>query len=152
MEEKIRESLGRFFSGLLEVLQEEGEVEVREEPDGFYVNLRGPFKALPVNDPEFLGALARLAALHLRVNWQKSFPVEVDVNGQEESRRREIVARALALAEKAKREGKNIELEPMPPKDRRLVHLALANYPGVRTFSVGEGPERRVVIAPLLGC
>ncbi len=149
MGEKVREGLVRFFSGLLAVLGEGGEVEVREEADTFYANLRGRFKSLPQDDKEFLTALARLAILHIKVNLRERHSVEVDINGQEEGRRREIVARALALAERVRGEKRSIELEPMPPKDRRLVHLALANYPGVRTFSVGKGEERRVVIAPV---
>lgn len=149
MEEQVREGLALFFSGLLEVLGEEGAVEIREEAGAVYVNLRGRFQSLSQEDGEFRAALARLAVGFLRVNLQATVNLEVDINGQEEGRRKELLARALALAEQVQREKHPVELEPMPPKDRRLIHLALAEFPGVRTFSVGKGPDRRVVIAPV---
>lgn len=148
MEGKIREGLVRFFSGLLEVLGEEGRVEVREETGAAYVNLRGRFRSLASEDAELRAALARVASLHLKVQFRQTVNVEVDINGQEEARRRKLLARALALAERVRAEKRSIELEPMPPRDRRLIHLALADVPGVRTYSVGKGEERRVVIAP----
>lgn len=148
MEERIREALIRFFSGFLEVLGEEGEVEVHEEAGGVYVNLRGRFKSLPQDDGEFRVALARLATLHVKTNLRQALDIEVDVNGQEEARRKKLLTRVLALAERARAENHSFELEPMPPKDRRLIHLTLASFPGVRTYSVGKGADRRVVIAP----
>lgn len=148
MEEKVREALLRFFSGLLEVLGEEGKVEVREEAGTVYVNLLGRFKGLAQEDEELRAALARLAGLHLKVTLRETVNLEVDINGQEEGRRKKLLARALALAQRVREEKRSIELEPMPPKDRRLIHLALANFPGVRTYSVGKGEDRRVVIAP----
>lgn len=148
MEEKVREALVRFFSGLLEVLGEPGKVEVREEVGEILVVLRGRFKGLAPEDEALRAALGRLASLHLKVQLKQTTPVEVDLNGQEEARRRKLLARVLALAERVKAEKKSVELEPMPPRDRRLVHVALADVPGVRTFSVGKGAERRVVIAP----
>ncbi len=138
----------RFFSGLLEVLGEEGRVEVGEEGGTVFVNLRGRFRSLASEDGELRGALARLASLHLKTNLRTTISVEVDINGEEQARRKKLLARAMALAEKVRAEKRPVELEPMPPKDRRLIHLALANFPGVRTYSVGKGSDRRVVIAP----
>ena len=148
MDPQVREVLARFFQGLLAVLGEQGRVEVHPKEAAVYVNLQGNFKALPQDDPAFREALARLASLHLKVTLRSAVSVDVDINGQEESRRRKLVARALALAEKVKAEKRPIELEPMPPKDRRLIHLALADFPGVRTHSVGRDENRRVVIEP----
>jgi spoIIIJ-associated protein len=148
MEERVREVLVQFFAGLLEVLGEEGKVEVWEEGETTYVNLRGRFKTLLPEDEELRGALARLANLHLKMNLRQSLNLEVDINGEEQARRKKLLARVLAIAEKVKAEKRSVELEPMPPKDRRLIHLALASFPGVRTYSVGKGQNRRVVIAP----
>jgi spoIIIJ-associated protein len=148
MEEQVREALAGFFSGLLEVLGENGKAEIREEAGEILVNLRGRFKGLPGEDGEVRAALARLAGLHLRVHHKVTASVEVDINGQEEARRRRLLDRVLSLAEKVRAEQRRVELEPMPPRDRRLIHLALAGVPGVRTFSVGKGEDRRVVIAP----
>jgi spoIIIJ-associated protein len=148
MEERVREVLVQFFAGLLEVLGEEGKVEVWEEGETTYVNLRGRFKSLLPEDEELRGALARLANLHLKMNLRQSLNLEVDINGEEQARRKKLLARVLAIAEKVKAEKRSVELEPMPPKDRRLIHLALASFPGVRTYSVGKGKNRRVVIAP----
>jgi|YelNatPaOPRAMG01_1025707.scaffolds.fasta_scaffold18914_5 spoIIIJ-associated protein len=148
MEERVREVLVQFFAGLLEVLGEEGKVEVWEEGETTYVNLRGRFKSLLPEDEELRGALARLANLHLKMNLRQSLNLEVDINGEEQARRKKLLARVLAIAEKVKAEKRSVELEPMPPKDRRLIHLALASFPGVRTYSVGKGQNRRVVIAP----
>lgn len=148
MEEKVRDALTRFFSGFLEVLGEEGKVEAREEAGAIYVNLRGRFQSLAPDDEELRAALARLAALHIKVTMRHTVNVDVDINGYEEGRRKKLLARAMAIAQRVREEKRSVELEPMSPKDRRLIHLALANFPGVRTYSVGKGSERRVVIAP----
>lgn len=148
MNPQVHEALTRFFQGLLQVLGEEGRVEIQSQEAEVYVNLVGGFRVLPQDDQAFREALGRLAALHLRLALKARCKVEVDINGQEETRRRELVDRALALAERVKREKRPLALEPMPPKDRRLIHLALAEVPGVRTRSVGEDENRRVIIEP----
>ncbi len=148
MEAQAREVLIRFFQDLLAILGEEGQVQLAPRETEIYVNLCGHFKVLPQDDPEFREALERLASLHLKIAGSVPPSLEVDINGQEEARRQKLVARALALAERVRAEKRPIELEPMPPKDRRVVHLALAHVPGVRTYSVGRAENRRVVIAP----
>ena len=92
--------------------------------------------------------MARLSVLFLKNTLRESVTVEIDLNGQEEARRKKLLAYVFSLAERVRAEKRSIELEPMSPKDRRLIHLALANFPGVRTYSVGKGEDRRVVIAP----
>jgi spoIIIJ-associated protein len=47
-----------------------------------------------------------------------------------------------------KRTGQAFRMEPMPPRDRRAIHQALANHPDVATASEGEGPFRKVVGKP----
>jgi spoIIIJ-associated protein len=50
------------------------------------------------------------------------------------------------MAERVRRTGRSVTLEPMPPNERRIVHLALAKDPTVGTSSVGEGESRKVAI------
>jgi len=74
--------------------------------------------------------------------------VVLDVEGYRERREKGLAAVALKLGEQAVREGKVITFDPMSPRERRVVHLALAKYDGVRTESQGEGDQRRVQIIP----
>lgn len=148
MDPKALELLSHFFSGLLGVLGEKGEVELRSEEEGVYVNLQGQFQALPEDDPLFRLALGHIASLHLRSRLGLEAKVVVDINGQEAAQQERIAAQARALAEEVRAGGKTIQMEPMPARERRIVHLALADFPGVRTYSVGKGEARRVVIEP----
>jgi spoIIIJ-associated protein len=74
--------------------------------------------------------------------------VVLDVEGYRARRERGLAAVAVKLGEQAVREGKVITFDPMSPRERRVVHLALAKFPGVRTESSGEGEGRRVQIIP----
>jgi spoIIIJ-associated protein len=55
---------------------------------------------------------------------------------------------AQRCADRVLREGVSLELEPMPPAERRIVHLTLAGHRDLVTESTGQGPSRRVVIMP----
>ena len=74
--------------------------------------------------------------------------IVLDVNGAVKRRRGELIRFALSTAETAVRERKCIRLNAMPAHERRTVHVTLANYPGIRSYSVGQGETRRVVIEP----
>lgn len=73
----------------------------------------------------------------------------VDAEGYREKRARSLERLALAVAERVRREGRKTTLEPMNPMERRIVHMAIQGCEGVTSFSEGEEPYRRVVIAPL---
>jgi spoIIIJ-associated protein len=77
--------------------------------------------------------------------------VSVDAAGYRERRREAVERQADRAAERALETGKEIELEPMTPTERKIVHDRLKDRSGLETFSEGEEPERCVIVAPLLG-
>jgi spoIIIJ-associated protein len=77
--------------------------------------------------------------------------VAVDAAGYRQRRRETVERQADRAAERALDSGKEIELEPMPPMERKIVHDRLKDRSGLETFSEGDEPERSVIVAPLLG-
>jgi spoIIIJ-associated protein len=75
--------------------------------------------------------------------------VLVDAEGYRSRRDNSLATMAKRLGKQAMDEGKIITFEPMNPRDRRVVHLALAKFEGVITKSDGEGDDRRVQIIPV---
>ncbi len=75
--------------------------------------------------------------------------VIIDAEGYRARREDALTEMAQRLGKQAVDEGKIITFEPMTPQDRRVVHLALAKFPGVVTKSDGEGEARRVQIIPV---
>ncbi|NLL90021.1 MAG: protein jag [Dehalococcoidales bacterium] len=80
---------------------------------------------------------------------QGSLPsVVIDVNGYKQKRQQVLKELAERVAEQVESSGKSFTLEPMPAYERRIIHMALADYPGIRTESVGFGEDRKVSIIP----
>jgi spoIIIJ-associated protein len=110
-------------------------------------------------EKESLGALIgrkgeRLSALQHLVNlllskqvgeWTRVLVDVEDYRGRRERQLRDLASRA---ADRVAETGKMLQLEPMPALERRWIHLALREYEGVATQSVGEEPNRRVVVLP----
>ncbi len=78
-------------------------------------------------------------------------PILLDTESYYARRRRQLHRMALSMGERAKRESAAIRLDPMPPRDRRIIHFALKDDPLVTTRSVGEGFLRSVEILPAGG-
>jgi spoIIIJ-associated protein len=75
--------------------------------------------------------------------------VSVDAEGYKSRRDDSLASMARRLGKQAVEQGKIITFEPMNPRDRRVVHLALAGFEGVITRSDGDGDDRRVQIIPV---
>lgn len=74
--------------------------------------------------------------------------VVLDVGGYRDRRRRQLEKLALHAADEAVKYGEEIELDPMTPHDRRIVHMALAARTDIATRSEGLEPNRRIVVEP----
>jgi spoIIIJ-associated protein len=110
-------------------------------------------------EKESLGALIgrkgeRLSALQHLVNlllskqvgeWTRVLVDVEDYRGRRERQLRDLANRA---ADRVAETGKMLQLEPMPALERRWIHIALRDHEGVATQSVGEEPNRRVVVLP----
>jgi len=72
----------------------------------------------------------------------------VDVNGFKVRREKSLRRLAQRMAEQAVRTDRTVVLEPMPPHERRIIHLALRDHSYVTTQSIGEGDRRKVTIIP----
>ncbi len=71
----------------------------------------------------------------------------VDVEGYRSRREKTLQRLAVNLAEKVVATKQQLALEPMRPQDRRIIHTALQDNPAVTTYSEGEEPHRKVIIA-----
>lgn len=74
--------------------------------------------------------------------------VNVDVGGYKRRRDERLRETALKAADRVRKTGEPVELEPMSAAERRVIHMALAEETGIATESSGEGRARRVVIRP----
>lgn len=96
---------------------------------------------------ETLNSLQYLVNLAVNRRRHDHVRLVLNVEGYRESREETLAALAHKMADKAVRSGRRVELEPMNPHERRVVHIALQEDERVETSSHGEEPYRRVVIS-----
>lgn len=94
-------------------------------------------------------ALQHIIRCLVRRQLEKDIRVMVDVNGYRARRERSLLGLAEETARKAHRTGRTVVLEPMSAADRRAIHTALTNHKNIHTESLGEEPNRRVIIRPV---
>jgi spoIIIJ-associated protein len=79
---------------------------------------------------------------------KKSVRMDVDVGGYKRRRGGALRDKAISLASRVKATGKEMQMEPLSAAERRVVHLAVADDPQIKTYTVGEGDLKNVVISP----
>ncbi|MEO8177938.1 MAG: R3H domain-containing nucleic acid-binding protein [Deltaproteobacteria bacterium] len=126
-------------------------LQQRDDEDGdIHIQVTGP------DAGRIIGKKGQvLAAVQFIVNRAMNRPglerryVSVDADGYRSRREDSLANMARRLGRQAVSDGQIITFEPMSPRDRRVVHLALAKFDGVVTKSEGEGDDRRVQIIPV---
>ncbi|PIR88385.1 MAG: hypothetical protein COU09_02525 [Candidatus Harrisonbacteria bacterium CG10_big_fil_rev_8_21_14_0_10_44_23] len=98
--------------------------------------------------PDLVKNLKQLINLVAHKETEKNY--FIDINNYRKERERLIVELGKAAARKAIAEKKEVQLPAMNSYERRLVHMELSMRPDIKTDSVGEGKERRIVIKPLV--
>ena len=97
---------------------------------------------------ETLGSIQYLVRLMINQRTHRWHNIVVDVDQYKARRAERLAQMARRMAEQVVRTGRPVSLEPMPPADRRLIHLALRDHEQVYTESTGEGERRKVQILP----
>ena len=112
---------------------------------GWTVRIEGPdLKALLRNDGEVLEAMEFLLQRMGRRAWPEAGPVRIECEGFRDRRDEDLVELARAKARTVARTGRSEVLDELNPYERRLVHLAVRETPGVVSRSEGEGFLKRV--------
>lgn len=111
-------------------------LDIKGEDLGILIGRRG----------ETLSALQYLVNLIVSRRLKGRVGVVVDVEGYRQRRYESLRSLARRLAEQVKSTGRSVTLEPMPPNERRIIHLELKDNPDVATQSMGQGEERKIAI------
>ena len=112
-------------------------VELKGEGLGLLIGRRG----------ETLDAIQYLTNIFVNKKRDEYIKVTVDAENYRERRQEALVSLAERTAAKAVKYKKNMVIEPKNPYERRIIHEALQDYPEVTTYSVGEDPNRKVIVA-----
>ncbi|MYE38887.1 MAG: protein jag [Chloroflexi bacterium] len=113
-------------------------IDLSGEDSGLLIGRRG----------QTLQALQFLVTLIVRKKLGEDVRVVLDVENYRQRRENSLRDMAAKVATRVAQTNRSITLEPMPPADRRIIHTSLAEHPGVRTESAGEGENRKVTIIP----
>lgn len=124
-------------------------VEGREENGILRINLTGPDRPyLLSNTASLLNSLEYLLNKIFRLGKENTPGILLDSDSYRQHREAELVLLAQMASQKVLALGKPLSLQPMVPRERRIVHLALAGIRGVRSQSDGEGENRSITIYP----
>jgi spoIIIJ-associated protein len=124
------------------------------DPEGMegrqiYVELAGPDVPLVVqHNGELLRALETIAAQILRLDQREHDLVSFDAGNFKALRAQELRLSAETAAERVRKTGVPYSFPPMNSRERRLLHLACRELEGIETASMGEGPNRFLVVYP----
>lgn len=148
MDPTIKQTIEDFLAGLFRIAGETALLRLAESDEGILIDLQGAQVFVGQNQ-RALRALAHLVEIYIKRTLGSDISVHIDADGYRERRKAELKELAFQLAEEALREHKKIVLDPMEPYERKAIHEALSTFPRVRTYSEGQGEERRVVIEPI---
>lgn len=141
----------KFLQELLNKMQLEGTVKAFVSDEGIFLNIESGTDGLLIGRRgETLDSLQYLTSLFENKGRKENGYVRVNVDTEGYRARREESLRRLARSKAARvaKTGLSVEMEPMNPYERRILHSALQDFRGVTTHSEGEEPNRRVVISP----
>jgi spoIIIJ-associated protein len=114
-----------------------------------YIDITGDDLSLLIGRRgDTLEALQYIVRLILGNELKKPVPAVIDVEGYRARREQTLRRLARRMADQALERQRTLSLEPMPPNERRIIHLELRDNDRVKTESVGEGDRRKVTIIP----
>ena len=149
IEQREEASPEGVLKAILELMGVEADV-VRTERDGeIILNIETEDVAILIGrHGKTLDALQYLVNSILNKSSLVKRKIIVNAGSYREKREDMLTEMAHQAARRVRATGRDVTLEPMNPRDRRIIHLALRDDEDVRTFSRGEGPFRAVVIVP----
>ena len=146
--ERKEDVVRRVLGEIAEALGLQVQIEGRADEESVVLNLRGPDLGVLIGRRgQTLDALQYLVNLAGSKNSVGRERIILDVEGYRQRRAETLERLAARLADRVRRTGESVALEPMSAHERRVIHLALQENPYVTTHSEGEEPFRKIVIS-----
>lgn len=138
-----------FLSDIFNAMQLDVSIDAQNGDDGLEIDLSGDSMGIVIGKRgDTLDALQYLTSLIVNHESEDYIKVTIDTENYREKRKESLLALSERLASKVAKSGKKFTLEPMNPYERRVIHANLQDSTEVTTYSVGDEPYRKVVIAP----
>lgn len=145
MEAKVSEIL----ENILSLLALEGQFDVEEKEDGVFVSIdtSDPGRLIG-HQGQTLQSLQSLINQITQKQTKDSKRVIIDVSGWRQTKEEELAHKAREWAKQVIESSRQVELPPMPAWQRRIIHMTVNGTSGVKSESIGDGPERHLIISP----
>jgi spoIIIJ-associated protein len=143
------EEAEKFLKSVIEKMGIQADIQKIENGRNAEFILSGEQMALLIGKHgQTLNSLQLLAQLVANRYSEHYIHITIDAENYRARRKETLAQLAQKLADKAIKTGKEVKLEPLPAYERKIIHAALAERKGIKTYSVGTEPHRYIVISP----
>lgn len=141
-------SVDKYLSDVLEKMGINANLDVKEEDGSVNIDISGELMGIVIGRRgDTLDALQYLCSLVYNKNREDYVRVNLDTENYRAKREETLVNLAKKIAGTVSRTGRSITLEPMNPNERRIIHSTLQSYDYINTYSIGEDPNRKIVVS-----
>ena len=148
MNDTLTNQITAFVQNIVNAMGVQLTATVEETPEATRINLDGEDGGVFIRrGGEGLQALQHIVATAFRRQLGDDNRIVIDCNGFRRDKDKELRQMALFMAEKARSSGAPQEMGPLNPYERRIVHLAIAEDPGVSSESIGDAFMKTVIIS-----
>jgi len=149
--EDLAEKASEFLLGVLERMGITADIDIKDDSDKTVLEIQTSDTELVIGRRGVvMDALQHLVnkVVYRDRTGERSKPLVVDSGGFRDKQVERLRALAQRMGEKALQPQQIVELQPMSPHDRRIVHMAIAEMPGLSSRSEGEGEDRHILVVP----
>ena len=151
--EDVIEKASEFLLGVLERMGISADIDIKDDGDRTVLEIQTADTELVIGRRgvviDALQHLVSKAVFKERgERSEKTKPLIVDAGGYRDKQVERLRSLAQKMGEKALQTKQIVELQPMSPHDRRIVHMAIAEMPGLSSRSEGEGEDRHILVVP----
>lgn len=149
MASEAEDAAVNFVAEVLSGIGIHGNMDSYREDDTIHISVTGSDCASAIGrHGETLDAISYMTNLVANKHSDERVHVHLDIGGYKKHREQVLKNLAGKAASRALRTGRKVDMEPMNPAQRRLVHAYLQDFEGVTTHSEGTEPNRHVVVTP----
>lgn len=147
VKESMASKAKEFLLKILEKMRVDADILIEEDEESISIQITGDNIGILIGRRgETLDSLQYLTSLVINKDKEIYKRVVIDIENYRQKREQTLIRLANRLADRVVRYKKNITLEPMNPYERRIIHSSLQNHKYVETYSVGDEPNRKVMI------